>query len=81
MGLYAQSGTHDEVGLKSIGELLIKEAFRLAYYGQTHSMMTIEVEQAVLFINGSSLERAITTFGLGYNPTRLRETFVRWASA
>ena len=77
--MYAQAGTHYEVGLKAIGELLIKDAFRTVYYGQTHSVMTIEIQQAVAFLRGSGLVIAISTFGLDYSPTRLRDTYQVWA--
>ena len=81
MAYYAKAGTHSEIGLMSIGEQLIRDAFRQASYAFSHTVTSLEqsltIQQSLLFVNGSGMEIAIEMFGLPYDGDVLRSTFQR----
>lgn len=77
MGQYARAGTLYEIGLYSLGEAIVKHAFRDASHAFLHHATSESVVQSVLFIRGSGLETTIHTFGLHLHADILRDTFHR----
>lgn len=78
MSTYAKTGTLYEVGLYSLGESLIKFAFREASAALWNGATSFEVRQSLAFIRGSGLETVIEDYGLALDPDKLRETFYQW---
>lgn len=78
--MYARVGTLYELGLVSIGEQIVKNAFREARMAveSTGWVRRHEAMESLAFVQGSGLEAVIRTYGLSYDATELRETFWRW---
>ena len=79
MGQYAQVGTRYEVGLRELGEAIVRETFRDAakvfLHLTTNGREAQAVQESVLFLRGSGLEAVVERFGLPFHLSSLRGTF------
>ena len=79
-----QADTLYGLGLYQLGLHILTNELRMAsrvfLHAVTHAYEAKHIQQSLAFVQGSSLEILMDTYGITLDATRLRETFFEWGA-